>query len=150
MELGGESESAPQLQTRANIEEAFKKFEAAIYSNDARLFRRVTLNNVWDAARAIESDQSSRRSLRNTRRIQPLFEALKIFGSAIEPLCQGVPCLCYIWVSNHSPTRHRDVDSLLVIGTYQVDVSGVYHSEDISHGNTHTESPDLRQLHGRL
>jgi hypothetical protein len=84
---------------KERIEAAFKHFEASIYPSDVKDFRKLTLKEVWDAARAIESDQSMRKSLRNTRRVQPLFEGLKLLGNSLEPLCQGVPYLCYIWVS---------------------------------------------------
>jgi hypothetical protein len=98
MALEAEVDAVHQQLSQAKIEAAFKRFEEAIYPNDAKLFRSLKLEDVWNAARAIESNQSSRRSLRNTRRIQPLFEALKLLGNALDPLCQGVPYLCYIWV----------------------------------------------------
>lgn len=84
--------------SQEKIEAAFKRFEEAIYPSDVKLFRDSTLEDVWKAARAIESNQSARRSLRNTRRIQPLFDALRLLGNALDPLCQGVPYLCYLWV----------------------------------------------------
>lgn len=93
-----------QAQSRAKIEEAFKSLESEIYPTDARLFRSMVLGDVWNAAREIENEQSARKSLRNTRRIQPLLDALKIFGNAIDPLCQGTPYLCFIWVRDHLAT----------------------------------------------
>jgi hypothetical protein len=98
MALQTEPDNTHKALSQARIEEAFKRFEEAIYPNDAKLFRNLKLEDVWNAARAIESNQSARRSLRNTRRIQPLFEALKTLGNVLEPLCQGVPYLSYIWV----------------------------------------------------
>ncbi|KAI8631011.1 hypothetical protein F5Y19DRAFT_483660 [Xylariaceae sp. FL1651] len=79
------------------IEESFRRFEAIIFPSDKKSFQSTELEDVWSAVRHIEREQSNRKSLRNTRRIEPLFQALKIFGNAIEPLCQGVPFLCYIW-----------------------------------------------------
>ena len=84
-----EFDDVQQPLSQAKIEAAFKRFEKAIYPDDARLFHSLKLEDVWNAARAIESNQSSRRSLRNARCIQPLFEALKLLGNALEPLCQG-------------------------------------------------------------
>jgi hypothetical protein len=104
MALQDESDNAQQVLSQAKIQAAFKRFEEAIYPNDVKLFRSLELEDVWNAARAIESNQSARRSLRNTRRIQPLFEALKLLGNALEPLCQGVPYLCYIWVCVSMPS----------------------------------------------
>jgi hypothetical protein len=105
MALQAEFDNAQQPLSQARIEAAFKRFEEAIYPNDAKLFRSLKLEDVWNAARAIESNQSARRSLRNTRRLQPLFEALKLLGNALEPLCQGVPYLCYIWVCTVPPCQ---------------------------------------------
>lgn len=93
-----QSTGKASCQGHSTIEEAFERFQAAIYPSDARLFNSIQLKDVWEAAKAVEMDQSTRKSLRNTRRLEPLLKALNIFGNVIEPLCQGVPYLCYIWV----------------------------------------------------
>ena len=98
MDSNGQLIEKVQGQSQSIITEAFEKFQAIIYPSDARLFSSLELKDVWEVARTVEMDQSARKSLRNTRRLEPLFNALKIFGNAIEPLCQGVPYLCYIWV----------------------------------------------------
>ncbi|KAJ8131632.1 hypothetical protein O1611_g1993 [Lasiodiplodia mahajangana] len=85
------------VSSQGKIEEAFQRFEAILFPSDKRLFQSTELEDVWSAVRHIEHEQSNRKSLRNTRRVEPLFQALKIFGNAIGPLCQGVPFLCYIW-----------------------------------------------------
>ena len=85
------------------IEQAFTKFEVLVGVNDARLFISTTLEDVREAARIIERDQSQRRCLRNMRRIEPLFEALQLLSGAIETLCQGTPYLCFIWVNDSNP-----------------------------------------------
>lgn len=76
---------------------AFEKLEDALHPSDARLFRSTTLEDVRSAAKIIERDQEQRRCLRNLRRIEPLFQGLARFGSAIDILCQGTPYLCFIW-----------------------------------------------------
>jgi len=83
--------------TQEKIEAAFEQFRASIYPCDDKTFRSTELKDVYNAVRAIERSQSERRCLRNTRRIQPLFDGLKLLGNLLEPLCQGVPFLCYIW-----------------------------------------------------
>ncbi|KAI3317050.1 hypothetical protein HD806DRAFT_516144 [Xylariaceae sp. AK1471] len=91
-------EEAPvRRQSRSRIEEALKRFQDHIIPDDRKLFYSTDLEGVWRAVRAIEHEQSVRKSLRNSRRIEPLFDALKIFGNAIEPLCQGVPFMCFAW-----------------------------------------------------
>lgn len=81
------------------IEEAFSKFKAKIHHSDARLFVDTKLEDVEKAALVISEDQASRKCSRNLRRLQPLFDILQKLGAAIEPLCQGVPYLCFVWVS---------------------------------------------------
>ncbi len=81
----------------ATIQDAFEKLEAAVHPSDLRLLKSTTLEAVMEAAKIIERDQSQRRTLRSLRRIEPLFQALRKFGGAIETLCQGTPYLCFIW-----------------------------------------------------
>lgn len=102
MAYQGEQASIQQSLDREHIQAAFQRFEKTIYPSDAKLFRSLTLKDVWDAVQVIENEQTMRRSLRNTRRIQPLFEGLKTLGNLLDPLCQGVPFLCYIWVGPNS------------------------------------------------
>lgn len=100
MERAVELAPTSKAQNQAKIEEAFKRLEKAIYPSDARLFHSLTLRDVWDAARSVESEQAARKSLRNMRRIQPLLYTLGKFSGAAETLCQGTPYLCFIWVCN--------------------------------------------------
>jgi hypothetical protein len=93
--FGGQA--AGGTQTLATIRHAFEKLEGALHPGDARLFRSTTLEDVRSTAKIIERDQEQRRCLRNLRRIEPLFQALGKFGTAIDVLCQGTPYLCFIW-----------------------------------------------------
>ncbi|OAP57410.1 hypothetical protein AYL99_08148 [Fonsecaea erecta] len=90
-------EPTKRTQPHPVVKEAFTKFEALVGANDARLFKATTLKDVREAARIIERDQSSRRSMRNMRRIEPLFDALDLLSGAIDTLCQGTPYLCFVW-----------------------------------------------------
>lgn len=93
--FGGQA--AGGTQALATIRHAFEKLEGALHPGDARLFRSTTLEDVKSTAKIIERDQEQRRCLRNLRRIEPLFQALGKFGTAIDVLCQGTPYLCFIW-----------------------------------------------------
>jgi hypothetical protein len=86
------------------IKDAFTKFEALISVDDARLFKSTTLADVRKAAHIIERDQSQRRCLRNMKRIEPFFDAVRKLSGTIETLCQGTPYLCFIWVCGSLPT----------------------------------------------
>lgn len=90
--------AASACQTRPDyLKEAFERFAGVIRPNDDRLFRDTTLQDVRTAAQVIERDQHQRRCQRNLRRIEPVLDALRKLGVALEPLSQGVPYLCYIW-----------------------------------------------------
>lgn len=84
-------------QTVETIRQAFERLKSALHPADARLFMSTTLEDVRTAAKIIERDQEQRRCLRNLRRIEPLFQALRKVGTALDVLCQGTPFLPFIW-----------------------------------------------------
>ena len=89
--------STTSSSSATTIRDAFERLESAVHSSDMRLFKSTTLEAVREAAQIIERDQSQRRTLRSLRRIEPLFQALRKLGGAIDTLCQGTPYLCFIW-----------------------------------------------------
>lgn len=85
------------LEARRIIREAFQGLEAIISSDEAKEFNNTTLNDVQDAALQIETILAARQSLRNMRRLSPLFDGLRCYSAAIEVLCNGTPYLPWIW-----------------------------------------------------
>lgn len=85
------------LEARRIIHEAFKGLEKIISPSEAKDFNDTTLQNVQDAALEIESILAARQSLRNMRRLSPLFEGIKCYAETIEVLCNGTPYLPWIW-----------------------------------------------------
>ncbi|ESA44365.1 hypothetical protein GE21DRAFT_2385 [Neurospora crassa] len=85
------------LQARRTIREAFEGLEKVISPSEAKDFNNTTLQNVQDAALEIESILAARQSLRNMRRLSPLFEGLKCYAETVEVLCNGTPYLPWIW-----------------------------------------------------
>lgn len=85
------------LEARRIIREAFEDLEKVISPSEAKDFNNTTLQNVQDAALGIESILAARQSLRNMRRLSPLFEGLKCYAETIEVLCNGTPYLPWIW-----------------------------------------------------
>ncbi|EGZ76362.1 hypothetical protein NEUTE2DRAFT_98097 [Neurospora tetrasperma FGSC 2509] len=85
------------LEARRIIREAFEGLEKVISPSEAKDFNNTTLQNVQDAALEIESILAARQSLRNMRRLSPLFEGLKCYAETIEVLCNGTPYLPWIW-----------------------------------------------------
>lgn len=85
------------LEARRIIREAFESLAKIVSPDEANDFNNTTLQNVQDAALEVENLLAARQSLRNMRRLSPLFEGMKCYAKAIEVLCNGTPCLPWIW-----------------------------------------------------
>jgi hypothetical protein len=79
------------------VREAFEDLERTVTPLDAREFENTTLQNVQKAALEIENCLAARQSLRNMRRLMPLFTGLEHYSKTIEVLCNGTPFLPWIW-----------------------------------------------------
>ena len=86
--------SAPALRV---IRHAFEDIERTVALPDRKEFGNTTLKNVEEAALGIEKRLAARQSLRNMRRLMPLFKGLEHYSRAIEVLCNGTPYLPWIW-----------------------------------------------------
>jgi hypothetical protein len=82
---------------KQTIREAFEDFERVVSPVDSRDFADATLESVQKAALDIEGQLGMRSSLRNMRRLMPLFSGLQHYSSVIEVLCNGTPYLPWIW-----------------------------------------------------
>jgi len=79
------------------IRGAFEDLERAMTPTDTKDFKNTALQNVQKAALEIENRMAARQSLRNMRRIMPLFTGLGHYAKTIEVLCNGTPFLPWIW-----------------------------------------------------
>jgi hypothetical protein len=79
------------------IREAFEDLEKVVSPADSRHFESATLEDVQKAALEIENQLAARQSLRNMRRLMPLFSGLGYYAQAIEILCNGTPYLPWLW-----------------------------------------------------
>lgn len=82
---------------RQTIRAAFDDLDRTITPADSREFRAATIESVRDAALEIERQLAARGSLRNMRRLMPLFKRLEHYSKAIDTLCNGTPYLPWIW-----------------------------------------------------
>ena len=89
--------TAAQSAGRHTIQKAFKDLERAICPADSRDFASTTLGDVRKAAIDIERQLAARQSLRNMRRLEPLFQGLEHYSRTIEVLCNGTEYLPWIW-----------------------------------------------------
>jgi len=86
-----------QKAARRAIETAFKDLERTIAPAESRDFSSTTLDDVRKAAIDIERQLAARQSLRNTRRLEPLFKGLEHYAKVIEVLANGTDHLPWIW-----------------------------------------------------
>lgn len=82
---------------RQTIRTAYEDLERTITPADSRDFRLKTLQDVQKAALEIEKQLAARQSLRNMRRLMPLFKGLEHYSKAVDVLCNGTPYLAWIW-----------------------------------------------------
>lgn len=87
----------------AAIREAFDKLTETFSSEDIGEFQSTTLQDVRNAAQAIERRQSQRQSLQNLRRIQPFLEFMQRYADVLEVICQGYSPIAWVWVSKGNP-----------------------------------------------
>ncbi|KAI0183060.1 NACHT domain protein [Xylaria flabelliformis] len=79
------------------VEAAFHELERHVLPADSVGFESVTLDDIRKTALDIENQLAARQSLRNMRRLEPLFTGLKYYSKAIETLCNGTPYLPWLW-----------------------------------------------------
>lgn len=82
---------------RQTIRTAFDDLDGTITPVDSRAFPRTTLQHVRQVALEIENQLAAKQSLRNMRRLAPLFNGLEHYAKAVEILCNGTPYLAWIW-----------------------------------------------------
>lgn len=88
---------AARSAARRTIERAFKDLERTIAPAETRDFSSTTLDDVRKAAIEVERQLAARQSLRNTRRLEPLFKGLEHYAKVIEALANGTDYLPWIW-----------------------------------------------------
>ncbi|KAI3340581.1 hypothetical protein F4824DRAFT_487048 [Ustulina deusta] len=79
------------------IKTAFEALEKSVSPSDSADFESITLDAVRKTALDIENQLAARQSLRNMRRLSPLFSGLRYYSKAIETLCNGTPYLPWLW-----------------------------------------------------
>lgn len=82
---------------RKTIKAAYDELDRTIIPGDQRDFQNSTLQHVRKAALDIENQLAARQSLRNMRRLMPLFQGLEHYSKVVEVLCNGTPYLSWIW-----------------------------------------------------
>lgn len=79
------------------MRDAFEDLQRAITIPDRMQLENLALNDVERAALKVEKSLAASQSLRNMRRLAPLFRGLEHYSHTIEVLCNGTPYLPWIW-----------------------------------------------------
>jgi hypothetical protein len=82
---------------RNTIKTAYDELDRTINLADKRDFPNTALQDVREAALKIENQLAARQSLRNMRRLLPLFRGLEHYSKVVDILCNGTPYLPWIW-----------------------------------------------------
>ncbi|KAF4339743.1 NACHT domain protein [Fusarium beomiforme] len=82
---------------RNTIKTAYDELDRTINLADKRDFPNTTLQHVREAALKIENQLAARQSLRNMRRLMPLFRGLEHYSKVVDILCNGTPYLPWVW-----------------------------------------------------
>ncbi|ETS86312.1 hypothetical protein PFICI_00140 [Pestalotiopsis fici W106-1] len=88
---------AASASARETIRTAFEELDRTITPVDSRDFHSTTLEDVRSAALEIETQLAVKQSLRNLRRLMPLFQGLEHYAKVVDVLCNGTPYLAWIW-----------------------------------------------------
>lgn len=79
------------------MREAFENLKRIITITDRTQLENLALDDVEKAALKIEKQLAASQSLRNMRRLAPLFKGLEHYSAAIEIICRDTPYLPWIW-----------------------------------------------------
>lgn len=79
------------------IEKAFNDLANTIIPQDSCDFQHTSLEDVRKAALDIERELAARQSLRNMRRLMPLFSGLEHYAATMGVVCNGTPFLPWVW-----------------------------------------------------
>ncbi|KAF4987182.1 hypothetical protein FDECE_15563 [Fusarium decemcellulare] len=82
---------------RQTIKAAYDELDRTITPGDKTELRNTTLQHVRKTALDIENQLAARQSLRNMRRLMPLFQGLEHYAKVVDVLCNGTPFLSWIW-----------------------------------------------------
>jgi hypothetical protein len=81
----------------SKIEDAFTRFKATVSPNDARQFHQTELRDVRSAAHELEKQLAAKGECRALVRLNPLLKGLGHYSEAMSVLCNGTPCLPWVW-----------------------------------------------------
>ncbi|UKZ62120.1 uncharacterized protein TrAtP1_003380 [Trichoderma atroviride] len=79
------------------MRDAFEDLKRILTIPDRMRLEHLTLSDVEQAALKVEKQLAASQSLRNMRRLAPLFRGLERYSHTIEVLCNGTPYLPWIW-----------------------------------------------------
>jgi hypothetical protein len=88
------SKSAPSL----CFQRALEKFNNEIPEKQREEFNNCTLQDVYNAIKAIQTTDGPRRKMRNMNRLKAFLEAMNQLGKVIEQFLNANQFIGYVWV----------------------------------------------------
>lgn len=82
---------------RQTLQAAFDELDQTINPTESREFSNITIADVEKSALEIEDQLAARQSLRNMRRLMPLFRGLEHYAKVMGILCHGTRYLSWVW-----------------------------------------------------
>ena len=79
---------------------ALQRFQDGLTAEEIAEFRVATIDDVWDMAAKLQTEQSARHSMQNMARIEPFISGLTRYAGVIEVFVQAKPdIMAFIWVA---------------------------------------------------
>lgn len=109
--------SGPALKVLQTAQTSFQSKLSGLHVNE---FSQTTWEDARQGILDTEAHMAARGSLRNTRRLMPLFEGLHHYSKVIEVLCNGVPFMPLVWapikfIVNVSLTQRATSNAFLLL-----------------------------------
>ena len=95
----GRQKVTVNMSTPSAFTKALQRFQTGLTAAEIAEFRVATIDDVWDMASRLQSEQSARHSMQNMARIEPFIAGLTRYAGVIEVFVQAKPdIMAFIWV----------------------------------------------------
>ena len=122
--------SAPSAFTRA-----LQRFQDGLTPAEIAQFQVATINDVWDMADKLQTEQSARHLMQNMARIEPFISGLTRYASVIEVFVQVKPdIMAFIWVAEFPSLRFTSI-----FGSVPVKLTSIGAIESVTPGQSYCD-----------
>jgi hypothetical protein len=94
------SQSLPSTSQCTGFTDIFEEARNLLTPKEKKAISATTIEDVYQEAKSIQVKQTTNRTLRNMKRIQPYIDGLSRYSDVCSIFAQVKPeILCFIWVS---------------------------------------------------